>query len=494
MPRTPRRPATPSASSTGTAVAALTAALAATALAAVAPADAAPGGSVAATRATATSCQGTAFLYGIRADGTLTFAAVNAATNGQTRKFVGSKLPFTPRTMATLNHDTILATSTTGGLYRIDVTDNTTVLTATTTRLATSGWAHDKLTADGFGHLFGTIGTNNMLMRYDVAGTKPTAAGITKPTRIGAIYTLTSMTATGGGQLVGTTESGKLLGYKAIGEGRFEARTLLASGFTGVDKVTAAGSGVFYGRTAAGGALTTRRDANVGDQSGTDITTVGTVSPSGWTQKLLSAAPKTVTCGGGSTSITYADLVAMFGAGWVGDKTVVEAGLPTLEAEMRKGSITTPARQAAFLATLVSESAVRFDADQGGSYSYRGRGYIQLTNDFNYEAAGTYLGIDLLAQPDLARAMKWSAPIARWYWTVARTTTNTYADDHDMSGVNRNIGFAWSYEEATRRCDRFKSAFTVLSGNAPAHTICYPASMPPAGSTSWNLMDNPTQD
>ncbi len=327
------------------AAAALAAALAATALAAVAPADAASGRSTTAPRATSTGCQGKAFLYGIRADATLTFTAVNAGTNEQTRKFAGPKLPFTPRAMATLDQDTILATSTTGALYRIDVTDNATRLAATTTRLASSGWTHDKLAADGVGHLFGTIGSNNMLMRYDVAGSRPTAASITRPTRIGAIYTLTSMTATGGGQLVGTTESGKLLGYKAIGEGRFEARTLLTSGFTGVDRVTSAGSGVFYARTAAGGALTTRRDANVGDQSGADISTVGVVASSGWTQKLLSAAPKTVTCGGSSASITYDDLVAMFGSGWVGDRAVVEAGLPSLEAEMRKGAITTPRAQ-----------------------------------------------------------------------------------------------------------------------------------------------------
>ena len=195
---------------------------------------------------------------------------------------------------------------------------------------------------------------------------------------------------------------------------------------------------------------------------------------------LLSAAPNTVSCG-----LSYDDLVTMFGSGWVGDRATVEQGLPSLQAEMAKGKIDNPARKAAFLATLVSESAVKFNADQGGTFTYRGRGYIQLTNDFNYRDAGTYFGINLLTSPDLAKSLNWSAPISRWYWTVARTTTNTYADNHDMHGVNRNIGFAWSLEEATRRCDRFKSAFKFFTGTLPTNTTCYPATMPPVGSTTW---------
>ncbi|MFD3406424.1 glycoside hydrolase family 19 protein [Kribbella sp. NPDC058693] len=101
---------------------------------------------------------------------------------------------------------------------------------------------------------------------------------------------------------------------------------------------------------------------------------------------------------------------------------------------------------------------------------YGGRGYIQLTGDFNYGPAGQYLGIDLLGNPDLALSLQWSAPIARWYWTVARNI-NPYADNLDMGRVNAAIGYPAGAEDQ-RRCDSFKSALQYLTGSIPAGVIC----------------------
>lgn len=39
---------------------------------------------------------------------------------------------------------------------------------------------------------------------------------------------------------------------------------------------------------------------------------------------------------------------------------------------------------------------------QGDGYRYRGRGYVQLTWKINYAKAGRILGVDLVADPDLA--------------------------------------------------------------------------------------------
>ena len=69
---------------------------------------------------------------------------------------------------------------------------------------------------------------------------------------------------------------------------------------------------------------------------------------------------------------------------------------------------------------------------------YDGRGFIQLTGDFNYGPAGRSFGIDLLGNPDLALSLQWSAPIARWCWTVVRNI-NPYADALDMGRVNAAI-------------------------------------------------------
>lgn len=440
----------------------------------------------AAAAAGSSGCTGTAHVYGVRKDGTVTYRPITAASNTKGKGLVGPKLPWGVRAMATLSHDTILVTTTKGALYRLDVTARSGKLTiAAPVAMALTGWTYDKLTADGNGHLFATGGTNGQLWRWDVTAKKPTGSQITNKTRIGSGAVLATMTGMAGGRLMGTTPGGKLVTIAAPGTGRLSISTLASSGWGGVSALTSPGGGLFFARTDSTGAFSTRKDANVGDGLGTDISLIGTVDSSGWTQKVLSAAPRNVTCSG--HGFTYDNLVTMFGQSWVGSRSVVEAGLPSLQAEMAKAAINTPARKAAFLATLVSESAMRFDADQGGSYTYHGRGYIQLTNDFNYQAAGSYFGIDLLGKPELARSLHYSAPIARWYWTVARTTTNSYADQHDMHGVNRNIGFAWNYEEATRRCDRFKSAFTFFTGKPPAHTICYPARLPAPGDREWYL-------
>lgn len=117
--------------------------------------------------------------------------------------------------------------------------------------------------------------------------------------------------------------------------------------------------------------------------------------------------------------VTYDDLTAMF-PGKVGDPGTVQEGLASLNAAMQEAQINTAPRQAAFLATLANESTFEYDIVQAGGATYTGRGYIQLTGDFNYEAAGNDLGVDLLGNPDLAASLDYSAPIAKWYWTVAR--------------------------------------------------------------------------
>ncbi|WP_425434656.1 chitinase [Lentzea xinjiangensis] len=54
-----------------------------------------------------------------------------------------------------------------------------------------------------------------------------------------------------------------------------------------------------------------------------------------------------------------------------------------------------------------------------GTYAYYGRGPIQLSWNFNYKAAGDYLGLNLLNNPDQVAtnsATAWKT--ALWYWTT----------------------------------------------------------------------------
>ncbi|HEX8869304.1 MAG TPA: glycoside hydrolase family 19 protein, partial [Lentzea sp.] len=160
----------------------------------------------------------------------------------------------------------------------------------------------------------------------------------------------------------------------------------------------------------------------------------------GWTEQAsgVSAADltsPTVTAG----AVTLQDLRNIYGT--IGEPDTVQQGLESLNAEMVRGGITTPARKAAFLATLRNESGFRYNALENTGDTYQGRGYIQLTHDFNYRPAGDYLGVNLLASPELARSLQYSAPIARWYWTVARSDSNNAADHYDMGLISRYIGY-----------------------------------------------------
>ena len=164
----------------------------------------------------------------------------------------------------------------------------------------------------------------------------------------------------------------------------------------------------------------------------------------------------------GRDLVTLDELRHIFGA--VADDPKVVEGLPALNAAMLRAGISTPARKAAFLATLRSESAFRYDAVEAGNDSqYRGRGFIQITGEANYRSAGDFLGLDLLENPDLAINGLASPAIAAWYWTVARNI-NVSADALDMAAVNIAIGFAPSLRRDMVRCSDFLAALRYYSG------------------------------
>jgi predicted chitinase len=54
--------------------------------------------------------------------------------------------------------------------------------------------------------------------------------------------------------------------------------------------------------------------------------------------------------------------------------------------------------------------------DYSGGKKFKGRGYVQLTHDYNYKTYGNKLGIDLIKNPDLAASGDIAAKIAVMYW------------------------------------------------------------------------------
>lgn len=59
------------------------------------------------------------------------------------------------------------------------------------------------------------------------------------------------------------------------------------------------------------------------------------------------------------------------------------------------------------------------DRASGDGWKYIGRGYIQLTGKSNYAAFGKYIGVDLIANPELVET-KYPLTSAAWYFEVRK--------------------------------------------------------------------------
>ncbi|MEV4190378.1 tachylectin-related carbohydrate-binding protein [Streptomyces toxytricini] len=266
----------------------------------------------------ATTCSGTASIYGALPDGRLTFSTITPATGELKKVLVGADLGFEPKAMATLNFNTVLVTSTAGALYRLDVLTNNTslVLEHPPVKLFDSGWTHDKLTYDGHGHLYGTAG--GLLLQYLVSQPKPTgSAHIGQRKEIGSGFVLKTLTAAGDDRLLATTEAGALYSYEIDSAGGWSRDDLKASGWSAFDQLVSPGGGLYYGRIPATGAMYWYKDANPADGSGSDIAYHNDtpVNTGGWTQQLLSAQPGTFTCTTTADPLDGRDIPAVKAAG-----------------------------------------------------------------------------------------------------------------------------------------------------------------------------------
>lgn len=127
-----------------------------------------------------------------------------------------------------------------------------------------------------------------------------------------------------------------------------------------------------------------------------------------------------------------------------------------ITAAMDKYDITTPARQAAFLAQVAHESG-RFvyvreiwgptpaqrryegnkklgNTEPGDGFRYRGRGLIQVTGRANYRKVGQALGVGFESSPELLERQDWASESAAWFW--AEHGCNELADTGDFDGIS----------------------------------------------------------
>lgn len=139
-----------------------------------------------------------------------------------------------------------------------------------------------------------------------------------------------------------------------------------------------------------------------------------------------------------------------------------ESELAPLNEAMATAEITTPLRQAAFIAQLAHEccqfrifvevwnpaqvpaqlhyegNVVRLgNTMPGDGHRFLGRGAVQLTGRANYARASVDLGVDLVNHPELAATPELRYRVAAWYWT--KHGLNALADDGDMVGITKAI-------------------------------------------------------
>jgi len=123
---------------------------------------------------------------------------------------------------------------------------------------------------------------------------------------------------------------------------------------------------------------------------------------------------------------------------------------------MKEYDISTPLRQAHFLAQIGHESGelrYREEIASGAAYEgredlgntqtgdgrlFKGRGLIQLTGRNNYEAYGDDIGVDLLAYPSqVATDERLCVDVAGWYWH--KRGLNKYADADNIVTITKRI-------------------------------------------------------
>jgi len=75
--------------------------------------------------------------------------------------------------------------------------------------------------------------------------------------------------------------------------------------------------------------------------------------------------------------------------------------------------------------------------DSGDGYRYRGRGLIQITGRANYAALVKQLGADVVAEPDLLLGYRFAAMSAAAWWK--NHGLNELADSDDVSRITRII-------------------------------------------------------
>lgn len=73
----------------------------------------------------------------------------------------------------------------------------------------------------------------------------------------------------------------------------------------------------------------------------------------------------------------------------------------------------------------------------GDGFTFRGRGFIQITGRANYARVGTALNFDFIAAPSMLALSPYAVLSAAWYWKIKNI--NAAADKDDVTQVTKLI-------------------------------------------------------
>lgn len=95
--------------------------------------------------------------------------------------------------------------------------------------------------------------------------------------------------------------------------------------------------------------------------------------------------------------------------------------------------------------------------ESGDGWRYRGRGLIQVTGKYNYEACSQALNHDFVEVPTDLAMPRWAALSAAWYW--GSRNLNRYADSGEFELLTKKInGGLHGLDDRRRRWARAKAA------------------------------------
>lgn len=162
-----------------------------------------------------------------------------------------------------------------------------------------------------------------------------------------------------------------------------------------------------------------------------------------------------------------------------GSRSQIERLTPHLNTAMNEFEINTPLRRAHFLAQVAHESGEfnyveeiasgaayenRRDlgnTQPGDGVRFKGRGLIQITGRFNYQACGAALGVDLINNPTRLADDDLAARSAGWFWDWQQI--NPAADRDDVETVTYIINGGYNgFQDRVNKLAAAKKAFGIV--------------------------------